>query len=143
MVAPERKQVPVGEGLFQQPTSLGDMPYLIGSRCNLCGYTSFPKRVICPVCIKENTMAEIPLSRRGRIYSYSIARLSMPGFPAPYIQAYVDIEEGPRIFSLITGCEPKEGALEIGDEVELVIEKITQDDEGNDIIGYKFRPVER
>jgi len=65
----------------------------------------------------------------------------MPGFPAPYIQAYVDIEEEPLIFSLITGCEAKEGALEIGDEVELVIEKITQDDEGNDAIGYKFRPI--
>jgi len=35
------------------------------------------------------------------------------------------------------------GALETGDEMELVIEKITQDDEGNDIIGYKFKPVER
>jgi uncharacterized OB-fold protein len=143
VVAEEKKQIPIGEGLFYQPTSPGDMPYLIGSRCSVCGNIFFPRKVICPVCLKENTLEEIPLSRRGKIYSYSIAHLSMPGFPAPYIQAYVDIEGGPRVFSLITGCEAKEGVLKIGDEVELEIGKITEDEEGNDIVGYTFRPVSK
>ena len=65
----------------------------------------------------------------------------IPGYRAPYIIARTELPEGLIVTSLITGCEPAEGALEIGDEVELVIDKITEDEEGNDIIGYMFRPV--
>jgi uncharacterized OB-fold protein len=98
--------------------------------------------VVCPACIKEDTMEEIRLGRRGKIYSYSIVHISLPGFQAPYIIARVELPEGPRVFSLIIDCEPIEGALDIGMEVELVIGKITEDKEGNDLIGYMFRPLE-
>ena len=86
-------------------------------------------------------MEEVPLSKRGRIDTFSVVRVAPVGFEAPYIQAFVDLPEGPRIFALITGCEPAEGALREGDEVELVIDKIVEDEKGNERIGYKFRPV--
>lgn len=136
-----RKQIPIREGYFHQATSPSDESYLIGSRCNVCGYVSFPKRDVCPACLKENTMEEIRLSRRGKIYSYSVLHVPLPGFPAPYIIARTELPEGPRVISLVTGCEPVEGALEIGTEVELVIGRITEDKDGNDVIGYMFRPV--
>jgi len=91
--------------------------------------------------MKEDTMEETPLSRRGKIDTFSVVRVAPTGFEAPYIQAFVDLPEGPRVFSLITGCEPSEDALKEGQEVELVIEKITEDEKGNELIGYKFRPV--
>jgi uncharacterized OB-fold protein len=141
LVNSEKKEVVLDEGLFHQGTSPEDKSYLIGSKCKTCGNKFFPRRVICPICLKEDTIEEISLGNKGKIYSYSIARLSMPGYPAPYMLAYVDLESGPRIYSLITGCEPKEGILEVGDEVELVIGKITEDESGNHIIAYRFKPV--
>ena len=52
-----------------------------------------------------------------------------------------DAVGGAKVLSLITGCEPQEESLEIGEEVELVIEKIREDRQGNEVRGYKFRPV--
>jgi len=86
-------------------------------------------------------MQEIALSSRGEIDTFTVVHVAPVGFKAPYIQAYVDLPEGPRVFSLITGCEPSESALKTGTEVELVIDKITEDEKGNDLIGYKFRPI--
>jgi len=138
---PEKKQVPVREGYFHQATSPSDESYLIGSKCNICGYVSFPRRLVCPACLKENAMEETRLSSRGKIYSYSVLHISLPGFKAPYIIARTELPEGPRVTSPVTGYEPVEGALDIGTDVELVIGKISEDKEGNDIIGYMFRPV--
>ena len=137
----EKKRIPVLPGIFHEATSSGDKSHLIGSKCRVCGRVFFPKRSICRVCMIEDTLEEIPLSTRGKIDTFTVVRVAPLGFKAPYIQAFVDLPEGQRIFSLITGCEPSEDALKEGQEVELVIDKITEDERGNDLIGYKFRPV--
>ena len=136
-----KKRLPILPGLFHEGNSPDDQSYLIGSRCSACGRTFFPKRFMCNVCLKEGTMEEMALSTRGRIDTYSVVQVAPLGFKAPYIQAFVDLPEGPRIFSLITGCEPTEDAVAKGQEVALVIDKIREDEEGNDLIGYTFRPV--
>lgn len=86
-------------------------------------------------------MREVPLSRKGKIDSFTVARQGTPGFLAPYIQAYVLLPEKVKIFTLIEGPEPEDDALTIGQEVELVLAKIREDEYGNGIIGWKFRPV--
>jgi len=140
---PATREVLVMEGLFHRASGPGDNAYLIGSTCGACGYVVFPKRVVCPACVRENTMKETPLSTRAKVFSFTVARVAPPGFTAPYLQSWVDVEKGPRIFSLIAGVEPKDDALVEGQDVELVIEKIRTDEGGNDIIGYKFRPVSK
>jgi uncharacterized OB-fold protein len=60
----------------------------------------------------------------------------------PSIQAYINLDDGPRIWSLVTGCEPSDGALSIGMEMEMVIAKVREDADGNDIISYQFKPAE-
>ncbi|MEK6710233.1 MAG: Zn-ribbon domain-containing OB-fold protein [Nitrospinota bacterium] len=116
-------------------------PYLVGSRCRKCGYAAFPSRVVCPVCLNPESMEEVSLGSRGRVDTFSVLHVGAPGFEAPYVVAYVLMPAGGRVFSLITGCEPSEGSLEIGTEVELVIEKIREDERGNEVRGFKFRPV--
>jgi len=56
---PREEQVYIRQGYFHRATNPSDRSYLIGSKCRVCGYISFPKRLICPVCIKENTMQEV------------------------------------------------------------------------------------
>ena len=88
-------------------------------------------------------MEEVPLSTRGAIDTFTVIHVAPLGFKAPYVQAFVNLPEGVRIFSLITGCDPLQNDLKDGSEVELVIEKIREDEKGNDLIGYKFRPVKK
>ena len=81
-------------------------------------------------------MEEIQLGRQGKLDSFAVMQVGTPDFPAPYIIGYVKVTEGPLIFSMITGCEPREDALEL-------VEKIKQDEKGDDIIGWKYEPIKK
>lgn len=139
----EKKKVLIAPSHICFPTSPSEKPYLIGSKCDLCGIIAFPQRKVCPACVKGETMKPVPFSGKGRIDSFSISYVAPPGIKAPYIQSWVKLAEGPRIFSIITGCEPSEKALSIGMDVEFTVGKLAEDEDGNDLIGYQFQPVKR
>ena len=139
----KKNRLPISPGVLHLGTSSEDTSYLVGSRCRSCGRTYFPKRPICCFCMKDDKMEEAPLSTKGKIDTFSVVQVAPMGFKAPYIQAFVDLPEGPRIFSLITGCEPSEEAIKEGEDVELVVDKIREDEKGNELIGYKFRPMRK
>jgi len=120
-----------------------EKPYLIGSKCKICGYVAFPKKVVCPVCLTKESMEEIELSGKGKIDTFSVLHVGAPGFAVPYVVAYVVLQEGSKVFSMIEGCEPSEKSLEVGTDVELVVGKIRDDEQGNEVIGYKFKPIRR
>lgn len=111
-------------------------PYLIGSKCQKCGYVAFPKKVVCPACITNGSMEDIELSRRGSIDTFSILHVAPPGFPVPYTVGYVCLPEGPRIFSNLSYSGE---TIEIGDSAELIVGKIRDDESGNEVIGYLFK----
>lgn len=91
--------------------------------------------------MRDNDVEEVSLSTKGRIDTFTVINVAPIGFEAPYIQGFVNLPEGPRVFALITGCDPLNNDLKDGAEVELVIDKIRGDEKGNDLIGYKFRPT--
>ncbi len=120
----------------------GQTPALMGSRCKLCGTVVFPAIAVCPTCRHPDTMRPAEVGRTGRLFSFTIARAASIGFKAPYFQAYVDLPEGPRVFSLISDCVPVESdALSDGMELELVVEPIRTDASGNPVLTYKYRPM--
>lgn len=137
-----KKQISIEDGLFHVPSSAEDKPYLIGSKCSSCGMVTFPKREVCPRCLKKGTMKEYQIYGKGRLNTFSIVNAALPGFKAPSIQAYIDLDEGPRIWSLITGIDPDPDLLKIGMELELVVEKVREDHEGNEYLSYQFKPVQ-
>jgi uncharacterized protein len=134
-----KKKVPLREGLFVIPSLPEEKPSLLGSRCKGCGKMAFPPRSVCSTCHIEE-MEKAPLSREGRLYTYTIIGYPPPGLTAPYAIGYVDLPEGVRVFSILTDWE-KTG-LEVGMEVELVVGRFRDDKEGNEIVTYKFRPVQ-
>jgi len=129
--------------LFHMPDSSDEKPYLFGSRCRICGYTCFPKKSACVRCRRDDVMEEVKLGPYGVLETFAVMRVGTHDFPAPYTIGYVITREGAIVFTLITGCEASDGALQIGQEMELVIEKIKEDNSGNDIFGWKFRPINR
>ena len=139
----ERKSIPFKQGLFYYSPSGDKPPYLVGNRCENCGRTFFPKRAICCQCFHDDQMKETVLSTRGKLHDYCISQIAPPGFKPPYALGYVDLPEGVRLFSLLSLDSLSEGNLELGMEVELVIEKMKEDEEGNDLLCYKFRPFKK
>ena len=130
---------PFREGLFKWPLKEGEETSLIGSRCKLCQRNFFPPRNICPFCYQEGVLEEAPLSRRGKLETYSVVRQAPPRYPVPYIVAYITLPEGLRVFSQVVDCRPED--LKIGMEMEVVVKELRVNENGDQLMGYKFRPV--
>jgi uncharacterized OB-fold protein len=117
-------------------------PALDGAKCDVCGAVVFPKMPVCPSCGRNGAMRDVAIGRKGRLYSHTIARFAPKGFKAPYFQAFIDLDEGPRIFSLIGAeCPVEAGVLEDGMEMRLVIEPLADTVENKEILSYKYVPA--
>jgi uncharacterized OB-fold protein len=133
-----RKTKPIREGLFHIPSSPSEKPYLIGSRCRSCQEVMFPQRRICLNCLGKD-LEQVGLSSRGKLFTFTINHQGPEAFSTPYASGFIELPEVVRIYSLLTDWEAK--GLKIGSEMELVIEKIKEDNEENIVVGYKFRSV--
>ena len=101
---------------------------LVVQRCEACNGWSFPPRANCPSC-GSGRLAWRPVSGKGSIYTYTVAhRPPHPVFSdqCPLAIAIVELEEGPRLMSNITGCDPSE--LEVGMAVTVAFEQIDDSD---------------
>ncbi|MFW5709171.1 MAG: Zn-ribbon domain-containing OB-fold protein [Chloroflexota bacterium] len=79
----------------------------------------------------------------GEIYSYTTVQDAGESFleQAPYVLAFVKLDEGPLVTAQITDLEAGE-PLSIGDRVEMVTRKLTSEGaRGIIVYGYKFRKV--
>lgn len=112
--------------------------HLLASRCRSCGAHFFPIREACSGCLSDD-LETVHLSRSGTVYTYTVVRQSTPSFAVPYALGYVDLPEGVRVMGQFS-CELSE--LAIGMAVELVVEPFGEDDDGNPLHGYRFRPTE-
>jgi uncharacterized OB-fold protein len=57
----------------------------------------------------------------------------------PYAEGFVELPEGVRVETLFTGCGFND--LKVGMDVEMIIEILHEDEEGNEIVAFKFKPV--
>ena len=135
--------VPVAEGLFAETA---DGPRLLGSRCATCATPYFPRPTVCrnPQC-RDSKLADAALGPRGTVWSYSVQYYPPPP-PAkydepyvPYALAMVDMDDGLRVLARISTRDPE--SVRPGMAVELVIERLYVNGEGNDVMTWKFRPV--
>jgi hypothetical protein len=92
---------------------------LLLSRCPHCGLVIWYPRAICPDCHRYPT-EWITAAGTGSIYSFTVVRRAAPGrFAAavPYVVAYVELTEGPRMLTNIVGCDP--GQVQVGSAVSV------------------------
>ena len=139
----EEKRVPIREGLFTTPLSPLEQVSLAGSKCRNCGEVSLGTVYSCPNCAGED-LEVIPLSQRGKLWTYTVIRHRPPGDykgPDPFVpfgEGLVELAEGIRVKSPIDGDVDR---LRIGTELVLVVYKLSENEEGNDVIAFKFKPV--
>ena len=141
MAQTTRKQIPIKEGLFEWRD---DGAHLTASRCRECGEVAFPVNPFCPQCCTETT-APISLSRRGHLYSFTVQRFKPPPpyrGPEPFVPygvGMIELPEGVRVTAVLEESDPSK--LRVGMEMELIIAGFFEDEEGNEVLGYKFRAV--
>ena len=143
---PARARVPAIEGWFTLDAS---RPQLIGTRCKACGTYFFPKESFAcrnPRC-GGNELEETPLSRRGKLWSFTDNRYPPPKpYVAPdpfepYAVAAVELEREKMVVlgQVVKGVSCAD--LHAGMDMELVLDTLYQDGE-NDVVTWKWRPAD-
>ena len=87
---------------------------LVLQRCRDCGTLQHRPRAVCASCL-SGSIEHFRASGRGSVYTFSITHQNQaPGFreALPYVLAYVELEEGPRLLTNVVGCAPDD--VEIG-----------------------------
>ena len=91
---------------------------LVLQRCRACRRVQHRPRALCVSCLSDE-IEHFVASGRGHIYTYTVTyQNGARGFrdALPYVLAYVELAEGPRVLTNIVGCDPR--ALAIGMEVK-------------------------
>ena len=115
---------------FWEATKNHELRYQV---CDDCNKIVFYPRRHCPHCMGLNLSWKTSQGE-GSVYTYTVIRqIGHPAFRerAPYIIAWIDLDEGFRMLSTIVGDE-----ITIGQRVV-----VTWDDQENDISLPMFAPV--
>lgn len=138
-------QVPVAPDVWED-TAEG--PRLIGSRCIDCDTYAFPAQSSCQRCAGTNTERTL-LSNRGTLWTWTVQGFppKAPPFkgdanPAtfkPFGVGYVELPGQVKVEARLTESDPE--FLKIGMELQMVLEPITVDAAGNDVVTFAFAPV--
>jgi len=143
-VGAQPKRVPIREGFLTSLSQPLEKVRLKGCRCRSCGQAFLGSMLACESC-QSQELDEIVLGDRGKLYTYTVLRNRPPGDykgPEPFqafAAAMVELPEGLCVLSALKDCDLER--LKIGMPLELVVEPLYKDGDGNEVITYKFRPV--
>jgi hypothetical protein len=100
---------------------------LLAQQCKQCLEHRYPVAAVCPNCLSTRYEWR-ELSGRGELFSYIIIHRGYHPYWAqrvPYNVAFIELEEGLRMFSNIVGT-PNE-KLRVGQKVKVAFEKRAED----------------
>ncbi|MDO8389877.1 MAG: Zn-ribbon domain-containing OB-fold protein [Actinomycetota bacterium] len=94
---------------------------LLLPRCDDCHQYIWYPRLFCPHCASSN-VRYTEVSGRGSVYSFTIVRKGSGPYKehAPYVIAYVELAEGPRIMTNVVGMAADD--VHVGMAVRVVFE---------------------
>jgi len=137
------ERVPFKAGMLTAPLSAPEEVRLKGISCRDCGALALGERQHCINCTSTN-VAEYIFAKHGKVYTYTVVRHAPPPpYPQenfkPFPVVWVELEDKLFVLGELKDCGLDE--VEIGMTVELVVDKGWEDDNGNDVMMYKFRPT--
>jgi uncharacterized OB-fold protein len=137
-----RARVPIEPGFFTIPETRGEPPRLLGSRCRACGEVLFPRRAVCAKCLAQDA-EDVLLGPRGVLWTWTYVHVPFFGSRRADVGGYgvgqVDLPEGPRIQAVLSGGP---GDFRIGMPMELELETLRENKEGQEVVIFRFRPLE-
>ena len=87
---------------------------LVLKRCEACGLVQHRPRGVCAHCLDGSALTHFTASGSGEIYSFTVTEQNQAkGFAeaCPYVMAYVKLNEGPRLLTVIVDCDPDDVAV--------------------------------
>ena len=98
--------------------------------CDACGHHVWYPRAWCPVC-EHDSVTWTELSGRGTVYARTILHKAMGGWgaAAPFVIAYVELDEGPRVLTNVLTDDP--ASIDVGTPVEAVFVPVDDPAEGS------------
>ena len=119
---------------FWAATARGE---LLLPKCAACATIIWYPKGICPKCGSLD-IGWIEASGEGEVYTFTVSRRGEGAYreAGPFVIAYVELDEGPRVMTNIVGCSPE--SVRIGLRVRAVFDDTGQ---GNALV--RFAPVER
>lgn len=97
---------------------------LVVPGCADCGEAFFPPRAVCPYCLSSSVDLR-ESAGEGTVYAYSVVHLEYHptwGEETPYVNALVDLDDGPVVFGNLVDCDPDD--IEVGLPVEVRFEPV-------------------
>ena len=113
---------------------------IVLQRCTACGLVQHKPRAICVKCLTP-TIEHFVASGNGIVHTFTVTHQNgVPPFSAqlPYVLAYVELEEGPRVLTNIVEADP--ATIAIGLPVVADFASAPRDD-GELIAVPRFRPA--
>jgi uncharacterized OB-fold protein len=131
---------PFAEGFFTLPSSPSEKARLIGCHCRDCGAHFYPRRMTCLNCHGRHIEDKL-LSAEGKLQTFTVFRQAPASgiMTPPYAVGQIELPEAVIVTSVLTGCDFT--ALEIGIDMEMVVEEVMKDQDGTAIVAFKFRPT--
>lgn len=82
-------------------------------RCSTCNETIWYPRLYCPHCGGRD-ISWFEASGSGQIYSFTVVERGQGRWKehSPYVLAYVELDEGPRLMTNIVDCDPEAVAVD-------------------------------
>jgi uncharacterized OB-fold protein len=134
-------RVPIEAGFFTIPDDRSEPPRLLGSRCQACAETFFPRRLVCAKCLHVGT-DDVQLGPTGRLWTWTYVRVPLFAKRNAKVSAYgvgqIDLPEGPRVQAPLAG---KQAEFAVGRQVRGEL-NVLRSDGAQDIVIVRFRPVE-
>lgn len=140
----DKNAIPVREDLLTRPLHPLEEVRLVGSRCRDCNEVMLGKTSSCSNCAGEN-MTEIPLSKTGKLWTYTIIRHRPPGQyrgPDPFVpfaEGLVELPDGIRVVAVLDGDIEK---IKIGMDLELLVHELYTNGQGQTVVAFKFKAAE-
>lgn len=92
-------------------------------RCEDCGRYVFTPQEFCRYCLSRS-LCWVDSAGTGRIVTYTVVwRPQTPAFPAPYVVAVVELDEGYQMISNVVGGDVD--AVSIGDRVQVLFVRVS------------------
>lgn len=102
-------------------------------RCNECGTWRLPARRHCDACLSDNFRWEAA-SGRGTVRTFGIMHQRYhPAFQVPYNVTIVELDEGPRLPTILVDVANDE--IRVGMPVEVMFQRF------DDVTLPRFRPI--
>ncbi|MCP1845418.1 putative OB-fold protein [Bradyrhizobium sp. USDA 4524] len=100
---------------------------LLLQHCRRCRNVQYYQQTTCRECGGDE-LVHRPATGRGKVHSFSVVyRAPGPAFKAdvPYAVLLVELDEGPRMISTLTGSDPADVTFDM--EVELAFDQVSDD----------------